>query len=209
MTPRQLYDSIHKYIGNQHTIICDLHSACSSIKGKQYMCTKPKSNTQVVDFDTVKTKADIECGIESRKSVDAIVSSPSDSFFCFIEMKSWELLLTHQGNETNIRKQARKYESDLPEKLARSIEICKQITHDHSVFNNCRILYILITDIPVKSDKNSGISSIDSALTALAGSSSNLNMLCNQLSENIMNNISKVETRYWECRQFDLELSNL
>ena len=72
-----------------------------------------------------------------------------------------------------------------------------------------QIVYILITDIPVNSNLNSGISSINSALSALAGTSSNLNVLCNQLSRNIMNNIPKVETRYWECRSFDNELSNL
>lgn len=124
-------------------------------------------------------------------------------------MKSWDLLLTHGGNEARIRKQAKKYQSDLPEKLAKSIEICKQINGEDSIFDDCRIVYILITDIPVQSSENSGISSIDSALAALAGTSSNLNVLCNQLSKNIMNNIPKVETRYWECRHFDRELRNL
>ena len=209
MTPKQVYDSICHYVGNRDSIICNLHSACSPIRGKSYMCTKPKSKVPVIDFDSVKTKADIEAGIESRKSVDAVVNSPSNSFFCFVEMKSWNLLLTHSENEVSIRKQAKKYESDLPEKLAKSIEICKQIIGNNSILDDCHIVYILITDIPVKSDKDSGILSIESALTALAGTSSNLNILCNQLSRNIMNNIPKVETRYWECRNFDMELSNL
>ena len=209
MTPKQIYDSICNYLGNQNTIICNLHSACSPIDGKNYMCAKPKSKVRVIDFDAVKIKADVEVSIESRKSVDAVVNSPSNSFFCFIEIKSWNLFLTHSGNEANIRKQAKKYESDLPQKLADSIEICKQITKNNSILDNCHIIYILITDISVKSTVESGISSIDSALTALAGTSSNLNILCNQLSSNIMNNIPKVETRYWECRNFDIELSYL
>lgn len=209
MTPKQVYDSICHYVEGQNTIICNLHSACSPFQGKSYMCTGQKSQISVIDFDSVKTKADIDSGIESRKSVDAVVHSPSNTFFCFVEMKSWDLLLTHNGNEANIRKQAKKYESDLPKKLADSIEICKQITGDNSILDNCHIVYILITDIPVNSNLNSGISSINSALSALAGTSSNLNVLCNQLSRNIMNNIPKVETRYWECRSFDNELSNL
>lgn len=55
----------------------------------------------------------------------------------------------------------------------------------------------------------SGLSSIDSALTALAGTSSDLNKLCNRLSKDIMTNMPKIETRYWECRRFDAELSRL
>lgn len=207
MTPKQVYNSIYHYMGNQTTIICNLHSACSPLKG--YMCFKPQSNIPVIDFDSVKTKADIEDGIKSRKSVDAVVYSPSNAFFCFVEMKSWDLFLKHNGNEANIREQAKKYESDLPEKLTKSIEICKQITGDNSTFDDCHIVYILITDIPVKLDKDSAISSIDSKLMALAGTSSNLNVLCNQLSRDIMNNIPRVETRYWECRDFDRQLSAL
>lgn len=209
MTPKQIYDSIYHYVSNRNTTICDLHSACSPSKGKKYMCVESKSKIRVIDFDSVKIMADIECGIESRKSVDAVVDSPSNSFFCFIEMKSWELLLAHHRSEASIRKQVQKYESDLPEKLVKSIEICKQITNNDSIFDDCQIVYILITDISVETNKDSGILSIDSALTALAGSSSNLNMLCNQLSWGVMNNMSKVETRYWECRNFDVELSRL
>ena len=55
----------------------------------------------------------------------------------------------------------------------------------------------------------SGLSSIDSALTALAGTSSDLNKLCNRLSKDIMANMPKIETRYWKCRRFDAELSRL
>ena len=110
MTPKQVYDSIYHYMGNQTTIICNLHSACSPLKG--YKCFKPQSNIPVIDFDPVKTKADIEDGIKSRKSVDAVVYSPSNAFFCFVEMKSWDLFLKHNGNEANIREQAKKYESE-------------------------------------------------------------------------------------------------
>lgn len=208
MTPRQVYNTISHYIGGRDTIICDLHSACSPIKGMGYMCAGTTSTVHVIDSDSVKIKADVERGVESRKSVDAVVSSPSGSYFCFVELKSWGLLLAHNGDERRIRKQAHKYKSDLPEKLAKSLEICKQVTRDNTVFNDCRVIYILITDIPVGIN-DSAILSIDSALTALAGTSSNLNKLCNQLSTGVMAGIPNVETRYWECRRFDAELSRL
>ena len=173
------------------------------------MCKKEGSKVKIIDFDSVKEQADIEKGIESRKSVDSVVATPSDSYFCFVELKSWQLLLTYKGDEKSIRKQAKNYESDLPRKLTDSIEICKQITNDVGVFDNCKIIYILLTDIPNQKNQMSGISNIDAKLTALAGTSSNLNLLCNQLSQNIMDNIPKVETRYWECSNFDVELSKL
>lgn len=208
MTPKQIYDQIYHYIGNQNTIICNLHSACSPIIGKNYICGIPKTKTNIINFDSVKEKVD--SGNNPRKSVDAIVNSPSNSFFCFIEMKSWNLFLTYNGTEENIHEQAKKYKSDLPEKLAKSIEICKDVIGNESIFENCKILYILLTDIPIETDKNSEISSIDYALTALAGTSSNLKVqLCNQLSRKIMENIQNIETRYWECSNFDAELSKL
>lgn len=54
-------------------------------------------------------------GIESRKSVDALTESPTGSYLCFVELKSWDLLLSNKGTEKSIRKQAQKYESDLPQ----------------------------------------------------------------------------------------------
>ena len=209
MTPKQIFESIYAYIGNKDTIICNIHSACSPLKGKSYICKQGRSKVRIIDFDSVKQQADIDKGIESRKSVDSVVTSPSDSYFCFVELKSWKLLINNKGTEKSIRKQATKYESDLPLKLTDSIEICKQVTQDNGVFDNCKIIYILLTDIPNPMDQLSGLSRIDANLTALAGTSSNLNLLCNQLSQNIMDNIPKVETRYWECSDFDVELSKL
>lgn len=206
MTPSEIYDQIRQYTEGCETIICNLHSACSPTKGKTYMCTSQGSKTPVIDFDTVKTEADKMLNIESRNSVDAITKSPSGNYLCFVELKSWDLVLSYNGTEKVIRKQAKKYESNLPLKLTDSISICKQICKDNSGLDNCRIIFILLSDISVEED---GLSDINSNLTALAGSSSNLNMLCNQLSADIMNGIPNVETRYWECREFDRKLETL
>lgn len=206
MTPSEIYDKIRQYTEGCETIICNLHSACSPTKGKIYMCTSQGSKTPVIDFDTVKTEADKVLNIESRNSVDGLTKSPSGNYLCFVELKSWDLVLSYNGTEKAIRRQAKKYESNLPLKLTDSISICKQICKDNLALDNCRILFILLSDISVKED---GLSDINSNLTALAGSSSNLNMLCNQLSADIMNGIPNVETRYWECREFDKKLKLL
>lgn len=170
------------------------------------MCGDIGSKKTVIDFDAVKTKADKERGIESRKSVDAVTNTSSGNYLCFIELKSWDLLLTNKGTENKIRKQASKYESDLPQKLTDSISICKQICKDESAFDNCKIVFILVTDISVEKD---GLADIQANLSALAGSSSNLKKLCNELSSKIMDDIQGVETRYWNCRDLDSNLGKL
>lgn len=206
MTPSQLYAKIARYLGGCNTVVCDLHSACSPAKRKTYLCGHRGSGTAVIDFDSVKTKADKERGIESRKSVDAVAVSPSQTSLCFIELKSWELLLTNKGTEEKIRKQTEKYESDLPRKLSDSMEICRQICEDDSAFNDCRIIFILVVDIAVEED---GLANFQASISALAGTSSDLKMLYNRQSADIMQRIPNVETRYWYCRNLDSQLAAL
>lgn len=206
MTPLEIYNQVAAFSGLPVTIICDLHSACSPKKNKSYLCAIAASKMPVLDFDEVKTRADVIDGIESRKSVDALTVSPSETFLCFIELKSWELLITYNGSEKNVRKQVAKYSSDLPVKLSDSMQICEEITNNPDAFEGCKIIYILVTDISVVED---GLSAFSSDLMALAGISSNLRDLCNSLSKGIMEGITVVETRYWECRNFDKNLSKL
>lgn len=201
MTPLEIYNSIKNYIGKDN-IICNLHSAC---KNSKYLCEQIASNKNVLDFDAVSHKWCEEKSISDFKSVDAVTNSVSNNYFCFIELKSWKLFLRHNQNESDIDKQAKKYESDLPNKLQKSIELCKEITKKDSTFKDCSILFILLTDI---SDKD-GISSIDNALTALAGTASNLKTLCNKKSKDVLDKISNIETRYWECKEFDEKIAKL
>lgn len=206
MTPLDIYNQVNAFSGLPTTIICDLHSACSPQKKKSYLCIHAGSNIPVIDFDNVKTLADIARGVELRKSVDALTVSPSGTFLCFIELKSWELLITYSGSEKNVRKQVAKYSSDLPTKLSDSMQICEEITNNPETFDECKIIYILVTDISVVDD---GITAFSSDLMALAGISSNLKDLCNSLSKGVMDGITSVETRYWECRSFDRNISVL
>lgn len=208
MTPLDIYNQVLAFSGAPSTtIICDLHSACSPQKNKIYLCTHAGSITPVIDFDEIKELADTARGLPApRKSVDALTLPPSRTFLCFIELKSWELLITYNGTEDTIRQQAVKYSSDLPKKLSDSMQICEEITSDSNTFSDCKIVYILVTDISVADD---GIKAFNSDMMALAGTSSNLKDLCNSLSYGIMDRITIVETRYWECRSFDKNLSTL
>lgn len=207
MTPLEIYNRVLDFSGIPATILCDLHSACTPRKSRSYLCGIAGTKTPVIDFDEIKTLADAAKGsAPTRKSVDALTVAPSRMFLCFVELKSWELLITHNGSEDSIRRQASKYASDLPMKLSDSMQICREIAAGPDTFDGCKIVYILVTDISVSED---GIMAFNSDLTALAGTSSNLKDLCNTLSQGVMDRIQSVETRYWECRNFDKDLSNL
>ena len=84
--------------------------------------------------------------------------------------------------------------------MPRGVWAVYEITNDPETFDECKIIYILVTDISVEDD---GISAFSSDLMALAGISSNLKDLCNSLSKEVMAGITAVETRYWESRNFD------
>lgn len=206
MTPKEIYSSVLHFSGEPATIICELHSACSPKKRKTYLCARAGSNTPVIDFDRVKTLVDKAKRIKARKSVDALTITPSTKYLCFVELKSWELLIVNNVDERAVREKATRYASDLPLKLSSSMRICEDITGDINTFHDCAILYILATDVMVEDD---GIAAFNADLTALAGISSNLRELCNSLSKGIMANIDVVETRYWECRQLDNKMSLL
>ena len=68
MTPKQIFESIYAYIGNKDTIICNIHSACSPLKGKSYICKQGGSKVRIIDFDSVKQQADIDKGIGTPSS---------------------------------------------------------------------------------------------------------------------------------------------
>lgn len=204
MTPKEIYDVISDYSEERKTIICNLHSACTPYKKKVYMCKHPGSSWPVINFDAVKEKLDKSLSRESKKSVDALTISPNEKYLCFVELKSWNLLLSHNGTEHMIQKKAAKYKSDLPLKISDSFTICQEICEIESVVNTCKICYILVTDISVEHEP---LASIQSNLTALAGTSSKL--LCNQLSQDIMNGITGFETHYWCCRDFDKNIQHL
>lgn len=209
MTPPDIFREVETFsVANGHplTTLCDLHSACRPQKGRAYMCGMRGLSTPVIDFDEVKTAADRQAMLPARKSVDALALPPSHTSLCFVELKSWELHLQHHGTPEEITGQARKYESALPLKLTDSLAICRQITGDPATFDGCRVIFALVTEINVHTD---GLMAFKTNMDALAGASSNLHKLCNKLSQGALSRISGIETRYWECRDFDRKIATL
>ena len=206
MRPSDIYLVIEDYSGRKPTTICRLHSACAPDKNRHFACGCEKSTYPVIDFDNVKYMHDKLPGKAVRKSVDALAVTPSESYLCFIELKSWQMLLDNYGTEAKIKHQAKGYETSLPKKLTDNIEICKEITGDPESMTDCDILYALVTDISIEED---GFKTFVSDMTELMETSFNLSQLCNSLSREIMENIPDIQTHYWECRNFDASISNL
>ena len=202
MTPDSLYDLLVAKCPVKETIVCDIHSACR----RQYQCACCSKHL-VLDFDAIKTDFD-RLFHKKHKSVDAVTLSGSQNKFCFIELKSWNLLLTYNSNkeQTAIHKQARKYESSLPDKLYDSMDICKELSSDPDLFGSVSAVYILVTDIDVC---HQPLESLVSNLNVLAGTSSDWIALCNTLSRGIMSNIKRVSTYYEHCEKLDILLATI
>lgn len=200
-----IFKNILSFANGKTTSICDIHSACSPIKGKFYNCGNQVSRTPVINMDAVKEDfyKSQDKKIEMPKSVDALTNS-SDAL-CFVELKSWDLVLQYNGTADAIKQQCTKYQSDLPMKLAHTLEMCKQLLSDPNLFDGIRVIFVLVTDI----DVSIGIEAIYEDLSALAGISSDLRSLCNRLTGNILSGVTDFQTLYCECRNFDSEIAQL
>ena len=203
MTPKDLYDLLRrKYQGNTG-IICDLHSACRP--GRGYRCGSPHNHNEVMDFDKVKTEH-VKGTPKQYSSVDAVAVSASREKFCFVELKSWQELWNHEGTVKAINAKADKYENSLPKKLTDSMTICIAETGNADLFADVPAVFVLVTDIDVNLRP---LESLASNLNALAGTSSDWVLLCNKLSQGILNNISYLPTYYKQCKDFDAFIGSL
>lgn len=202
MTPHDIIIYLATYSPGSRSIVCEINSGCKGY----YLCGTPKSSTEVLNFDKIKEKFQDEAKIPYSKSVDAVCATPQNTRLCFIEMKSWEMFLRYNNDEKAVEKQSEKYGADLPDKLSSSITLCNQILSPDKPFDNCRLSYILLTDIDTETN---GIASINENLAMLTGTASNLKDLCNRYSQSIMDGIDGVDTHYWCCRDFDDHIANL
>ncbi len=202
MTPEELYELLNrKYPGNT-TIICDLHSTCCPKRG--HRC-KISQKYEVVNFDQVKT-GHVKGTRKQYSSVDAVAVSASKEKFCFIELKSWQELWTHEGTVKAINAKADKYKNSLPKKLTDSMIICITETEAADLFTKSPAIFVLVTDIDVNRQP---LESLAFNLNALAGTSSDWVVLCNDLSQGILKNIDCVPTYYKQCRDFDAFIKSL
>jgi len=206
ITPHEIIEHLKAYSPDSRVIVCDINSACNLKRSGNYLCGKPNSSCDVLDFDKIKEKYQKELKKEYSKSVDAVCATPQNTRLCFIEMKSWEMFLKWQKevNEKAIKEKSEKYGDDLPEKLRSSISLCNQIMGSYNTLGDCEISYIFLTDI-----STDGIKSINENLAMLTGTSSNLKELCNKYSQSVMDGIKGVDTHYWCCKDFDHRIATL
>lgn len=177
--------------------ICDLHKPC--VDSRKCSITTP---SHLINFDEVEIAVDK--GKPSRASVDAVTVSGNK--FCFVEIKGWmEFLKYNEPKETKIKKQASNY--NLHEKLRASEKICIEITNCSELFREIPEVFILVTDIDVKTN---GIESFQYNLLALSETSSDWESLCNRFLENELNKqITTIPKYYENCRHLEERMKEI
>ncbi|MDE7402187.1 MAG: hypothetical protein K2M87_02105 [Muribaculaceae bacterium] len=207
MTPLEVYNKLLD-AGATEDYICNLHSACSPAKEKPYLCGSLRSSVHVIDFDAFEWKiADAE-GRSHEPSVDAVALPEDKECLLFVELKSWEMVLRYHGTEEQISNQAEKYKDAFPRKLLHSMQLCREICESPDALNDCRKGFVFMTDIPTASMGIEGFFSDMETLAATATPAENrLKDLCRDLGKEALAAVTGINTYYWECRDFDRQLS--
>lgn len=194
---QELYDKLKTRVPNTSaTYICDIDKIC--LKEKRCSHT-PKQ--EIIDFDYIQHQYDKALKRQSTPSVDAITYLKQNGKFCFIELKGWDKFLFGGYQEISlesIQQTVRKH--NLKGKLENSIQTCKEITENETLFEKIPFCYILITDIAI--NKNP-LQLLAENLTSLSQSSSNWGDICNSLMQDKLNKTGDIEKYYTYCKDFE------
>lgn len=121
MTPQELYRAVNAYDASIGTSkVCELHKPCL----RTPKCGT-KQRSQLIDFDRVKETYCKNNKLPALSSVDGLAVTDKNKIFFFVEIKSWENVITHpvtgkQANPNVIEKTARVYAQELAKKLNES-----------------------------------------------------------------------------------------
>ena len=206
MTPQELYRAVNAYDASiDASNVCELH--------KPYLRTPKcgtKQRSRLIDFDRVKETYCKNNKLPTLSSVDGLAVTDKNKIFFFVEIKSWENVITHpitgkQANLNVIEKTAHKYAQELAKKLNESQKICCDITKVADLFTSkVKTALIFVTDIEVK---NNPVAALAETLTTIAASASTLKTYCNaQMNANLENLRKKIDVYYTTCRNFDENL---
>ncbi|MBQ3190620.1 MAG: hypothetical protein IJB61_05205 [Bacteroides sp] len=222
MTPEIVYDTITKNetISSQGAIVLKMICSYFDLCNKGFKCQDmPKS--KMLDFDLIEKVWHSFKGEPSTASTDGLAYT--SQYLCFIEAKGWKKFLEHQNelkkvSITNqekervvkrIEKQAQKYQ--FQKKLLDSISICEEIVGENSILGQVPILYILVTDACLTSEKNAQQDSITylfQQLDYLANTSTtDWEIICAENMRERFNksikNIGYILPRFIQCKQLD------
>ena len=222
MTPKIVYDTIlkHEAISLQGAIVVKMICSYFDLCNKGFKCQDfPKS--RMLDFDLIEKVWHSSKGKPSTSSTDGLAYT--SRYLCFIEAKGWKKFLEQQNElkkatltnqekervERRIEKQVQKYQ--FQKKVLDSISICEEIVGESSIIGQVPILYILVTDATLSSEKNAQQDSITylfQQLDYLANASTtNWEIVCassmrDRFNESIKN-VGHILPRFIQCKQLD------
>lgn len=196
MTPSELYDKLAcKYPIHVVDSVCQVEATCR----RRGFCADKQSHP-VIDFDEVKNE--FYQGKSTPASVDAVCLGDKKQYFCFVELKGWNNYIEHiDKQKESINETANGY--NLRGKLADSEELCKKIVNDANLFDAMPIVFLLVTDIDVKTR---GKEAFADAMFKLAETSSDR---CINAAEDVLNKQILIEHHYIYCKNFDRHLATL
>lgn len=201
MTPIQLYNALSTAYP-QHIVesVCCTETNCK----KRGYCLD-KQSYPVLDFDEIKKEYYHGQPVSMPASVDAVCVGSKQKHVCFVELKGWENYISHISQQRDsIEETAGGY--NLDGKLLDSQELCKKITSDPDLFLNIPTIFLLVTDIDVKTH---GIESFADNMLALASTGTDIYSQCATAAKRTLDSEIHIDHYFIYCKDFDEFVANL
>lgn len=201
MTPLDLYTVLSAaYPHHVVDSICCVETSCT----RNGFCSD-KQSYPVLNFDKVKFEFFKGQNIQMPPSVDAVCIGKRQKYICFVELKGWKNYNSYiYQQKKTIEETVEDY--NLDGKLFDSQELCKQITTNPNLFADMPTIFLLVTDIDVKTH---GIESFADNMFTLAGSSTDIYSQCISQSKKTLESTIHIDKDYICCKDFDKYIANI
>lgn len=200
MKPSELYQYLVKtFPTHEVNSICCVNTTCK----KGVFCSSQQSYP-VIDFDEVKNDYCKRKKMASLASVDAVCVGGKKHYFCFVELKGWEKYIKYFREQKNsIVDTIKGY--NLEGKLADSQKLCADIVGKNDLFVKMPVVFLLVTDIDVKTD---GMDSFAEMMFTLSETSTIYSECVSETLKSLDFKIS-IEHDYISCKDFDKHVATL
>lgn len=204
-----LFERVGRYASLTPTTVCRLHEAepHTPCPNSTHFCGT-ESSILAINFDAVKEAYCNKNRIGSVSSVDAVMYKGAR--FLFVEIKSWQNFERYQIKPGDSQADIQQKIADkaagfkLKPKVEKSMEICRNISHNEHLFDKMPVTYVLVTDVDTVADP---LARFRGRLRALAYKS----VFIPLYSSASITQLAAVgmDVRYVFCRKFDSFYINL
>lgn len=202
MTPPEIYSALSTaYPHHIASSVCCTNKDCT----KRGYCID-KQTHPVLDFDGIKEDYYHGTAGQTPASVDAVCIGGQKDHLCFVELKGWNLYITHLSQQTKTP-EATAAHYNLSGKLFDSQDLCKKITGDSDLFAHIPTAFLLVTDIDVNSH---GFEYFADAMYKLSEtSSSDIYSQCLSQAAKTLDSEIHIEHYYVYCKDFERIINKL